>query len=310
MPLISLQIYNAAANGPVPGWTKIPSRNKGIYCTDGSADGQIMVAVDSTASTWISRDRGVNYVAATGGAIGGPACAISADGQTIATASGNNISVSRDSGLTWATRAPGGSIITLFMSDSGQYIVASYALSNGKIVVSSDYGATFVAKQTAVTTNLIWGAQVSGDGKYMYGFGSSMAIQRSADFGATWASVAGSTAYGCDGWSAASADGKVIVAISGSTKLYVSRDYGVTWNLSLAKAGLSQYGVWISADGTTIFYTDNTSDGLISRDSGLTWSGAGGIAAGAPPSGLRAGWVNTDGSEIRIYGWNYRPPAP
>ncbi len=150
------------------------------------------------------------------------------------------------------------------MSSDGKYISAAGWVS-GNVYVSTNYGATWTARNTGVAQiDYIF---MSADGKYQYIGG--LASGRSADYGTTWGTAGGSS------WSFGVSSTGQYVLVGANADLRVSTDYGVSWRGVYLTSGLpagNYRNCAVSASGqfqaTSIA---NTTSLYVSKDFGLTW---------------------------------------
>jgi hypothetical protein len=156
---------------------------------------------------------------------------------------------SSDLGTTWTSTTKYG--FSVSRSGRGQYVLTGFYTDG--IVVSSDYGVTWVQRSCTVPggNKEMHGTCVSDSGQYMYIITFSGTIEgpyvcKSSDYGVTWSVV-----YSWTGPSflieiypriniACSGDGKYITAYSNvqnnsfdwGSRIIKSSNYGATWNLS------------------------------------------------------------------------------
>ena len=231
-------------------------------------------------------------------------CAISADGQTIASvAQGDYLWLSKDAGATWAQQTAAGSRNWLgcAVSADGQTIVASVA-SGGYLYTSVNAGATWVQQTAAGSRNWI-GCAISADGQTIVGSVGGSYMLMSTDAGATWEQQ---TAAGSRSWGgcAISADGQTIVGSAGGFYMLMSTDAGATWVQQTAAGSRNWTGCAISADGQTIVGLLNTGYLWLSSDAGATWAEQ--TAAGSLPWYACA--ISADGQALvgAAYGYALR----
>ena len=148
------------------------------------------------------------------------------------------------------------------MSADGKYQTA--VVYDGKIYISSNYGADWSAKGVA---NHWWGVAMSADGQYQTAvalFDGGVYI--SADWGQTWSKVLSGS------WSdvAISANGQYQTAVVSSGKIYISSDYGANWS---AKGETKNWsGIAMSANGQYQTAVGQSGEFYTSSDWGATWS--------------------------------------
>ena len=219
------------------------------------------------------------------------ACAMSADGEVQVTAAYGNsddkISISKDSGTTWAALTLTGGSIGFggcAVSPEGDVlIVCGRGNSGAKTHISRDRGDTWteITGLTAGSDGLRTAGIAAGGQKiFLVSAGSEAPVYRSDNGGTSWEAVPGVVA-GTRGYSGCSMshDGQVIVLApfgSSSAVLQVSKDGGTTWvQRTGATPGSFGFGFCkVSADGNTIITTGvGSSSGVISfsKDAGATW---------------------------------------
>ncbi len=143
--------------------------------------------------------------------------------------------------------------VELTGKNNGKYQTA--VVNNGQIYVSSDYGATWTAKDSVRNWR---GVSVSADGKYQTAVVNNGQIYVSSDYGATW--TAKDSVRNWRGVSV-SADGKYQTAVVNNGQIYVSSDYGATWT---AKDSVRNWsGVSVSGGGYGIIITQTINYGAV-----------------------------------------------
>ena len=167
----------------------------------------------------------------------------------------------------WTQRTTGGSRVwyDVAVSSDGSKLVAIF--NSGQIYTSSDYGATWTARDSS---RAWYGIASSADGTKLVATVQSGQIYTSTDSGVTWTPRDSSRLW----YKVASSnDGSVLVATaetSGADNLYLSTDSGVTWT---AKASaLSWYGIAMSGDGSKMCATAQAANIYNSTDTGATWT--------------------------------------
>lgn len=180
---------------------------------------------------------------------------------------------STDGGATWSAISVGSGFVPrrLRFSDDGQqgWIVGS----NGALYVSTDRGATWQARGSGTTQQLldVWiSPQPAGSDRAIVAVGTGGSIVRSKDSGATFqlqASGTTQTLWGVD------VSSNALVAAGGGRTLLRSTDDGFTWtaisNLPSFAGGQFQA---LRFAGATGFVAGNSGETLRTTDGGLTWT--------------------------------------
>jgi len=252
------------------------------YLVTSSSDGSHLAASAYAAGIWTSENYGVTW-SQTNSPLPQEwsGLASSSDGTHLAgVASGGDIFVSHDGGVSWTDIDPvaiaggtgtylaGASSSIASSADGSRLIVV---LSNGAILISTDYGVTWSVAATSGVSN--YGAVTSSSDGRVLTVGSSVQgdtqqILISTDFGATFKpgpiSLVG-------GWLAltSSSDGSHLAAIVNSagfvrSQIWTSPDYGATWaQISSSDPAWqnSYFGTLASnADGSFLIAAGNDSD--------------------------------------------------
>jgi hypothetical protein len=245
---------------------------------DSSADGTKLVAGTANGYVYTSNDSGATWTEHT--SIGSRlwmGVAISDDGTHIAVGSYNKFFyISNDSGATWIYKSfPTliDSVHSITMSSSGQKIAAAGRYGDGKVWVSTDYGATWNSYGTVSTGPGRRGIRYSGDGSTLVTGISAGNIEISRDDGVTWETK---TAPGSRYWNAfgVSYDGSVILASNQyGGSVWSSVDGGTNWVNHFSISDIAPNGLAVSDNGLVMVIADFVNDRIhISRDSGTTWT--------------------------------------
>jgi Neuraminidase (sialidase) len=213
-------------------------------------------------------------------------------GQAEAASFANSmLSLSTDGGQTWTERADLGAGIWIAsaVSSDGNRIVA--ATLDGRMVMSSDRGATFsaVTLPIGVTAPSFESVTLSDDGSRIAAaaMNGPVIVGNVAEDGAvTWITPTGLPATA--GWRSidSSATGQVMVAVAEDPAAFISTDAGATWAPLTVAIGdpaapvLDQnwYRVKVSGDGNTIALAANAFGGssgngiYVSKDGGGTFT--------------------------------------
>lgn len=179
--------------------------------------------------------------------------------------SDGEIYVSTNYGLLWEKKGPNKRWYFIFMSPTGQYLLAGDAIEN-KTWRSSDYGQTWIV--AAVPACCI-SAAFSSNGQFQtFGGPGPSKLYTSSDFGVTWTEKN----Y---------AASNVIMSTTGqyqtvsSNLVHVSVDYGVTWVSKLPWGVFNRAAM--SSNGQYQSICDAYSFGIVrvSNNFGVTWTNAG-----------------------------------
>lgn len=200
----------------------------------------------------------------------------------------NTLHLSVDKGHAWIASGSGArSWNVLGMSYDGSTLFGME--SAGSIYVSTDGGATFVAR-TLPGSQLWRGGAISDDGSLILAASNGGLLYLSRDKGGTWSDV---SALGIKPWRgcAISADAKTLVAVCDPGGIFVSKDAGLSWFQAAGTASQKWYQVSVSADGSTILAGSYLSGAALSRDGGASFAaigqvvGASCFASGVSASG-------------------------
>jgi photosystem II stability/assembly factor-like uncharacterized protein len=274
------------SNAPYP-WTGIAS----------SADGTIVVAVETNGPVILSTNSGINWSFDfnTPSSIDyKTAIACSANGTNIIIVGGYSskgpIFTSPDFGKTWiSNNVPKRHWTSVASSADGSELVAA-ATTNG-VYVSTNSGVIWTL--TSAPTNLYWNSvSCSADGSLMAAVATNYPVCVSTDAGNTWStnstfssnsgdivlslkSLAGvgigtSTVSNWQAIACSADKTKLLAAVYGGS-IYLSTDSGTTWTSSTAPNANWQ-AVASSADGSKLAAVINNGPIYTSSDSGGTWT--------------------------------------
>jgi len=275
-------------------WTaKMTDVSRGWLDVAMSSDGRIQTAV-GLDGIYVSTDCGVTWVLPSTGSHVCRQVAMSSDGkfQTAISNWDTSIWKSSDYGATWVLQTLAVSANSIAMSSDGRIQLIG---SNSRLVLSVDYGITWVQKGYGSVPAALVGVAMSSDGKVQTAVGGASAghIYTSIDYGNTWTQRDSSRS-----WIhvAMSADGKRQTAVAGGTygndHIYTSTDYGTTWtpntvsgtadaavtttNTKLTDTRLSItansfISDVVSCNGKTMTVKSNDTNSF----TGLSWSGGG-----------------------------------
>jgi len=313
-----------------PTWAAIKANNPRSQQWQGITvhkDGDVQVGVVLNGHIWISKNSGSKWreVEITPGSTQQYEIAAIADDDAnlmIVAATNSDLYKTTDGGTTWTT-ITNTALMTqtdtsalpswkgLSMSADGQYItVNSY---NGKMFVSSDFGATWTEAKLSDGTNMgaksFTSCAMSANGKFQTAVVESGYLYRSDDYGATFSVPTGMTSTESWKWVRMSRDGKyqlatVMVQYVGGY-MVLSNDEGVTWTKITGQAlvpNIDTYeytSVSVSGDGRVMMATAFFSEVVRSEDYGQTWTGS----ANGHPSASR--WdeiaLSYDGKVVLAY---------
>ena len=201
--------------------------------------------------------------------------------------------------------------------------IAAVAYQDG-IYTSTDSGATFVNRTSAMSPQPAWNSIVSSaDGRYLaaaaytYNCSSSCTfdggVYVSSDYGVNWSKVITPAQGGISSIAMSSDGSKLIAAVSngggnpGVIPIYLSNDFGSTWsntNTGVPAAAISGnfFGLSISDDGVNLAasYGGVVSGFIYSRNSGASWTA---VTSGIPTGDGRIA-ASSDGSKLalKVYG--------
>ncbi|MBF0315934.1 MAG: hypothetical protein HQK52_21110 [Oligoflexia bacterium] len=185
------------------------------------------------------------------------AMAMSYDGtKCSALAEGGSIYSSVDGGYNWflsRKTATATSLSSMAMSQTGAYQTA-LSISPPMLLLSSDYGASWISTDDPMPLGTWKGVAMSADGMYQTIIDSSGPIYRSDDYGVTWIPV--SMPDASYSGIAMSNDGRYQVATIHESAIIWSVDYGLSWSLlpgvtpgptPWAGVAISSNGLYVSA---------------------------------------------------------------
>lgn len=209
--------------------------------------------------TWISNPSGISNTITS--------AALSLDGKYVIVSDSNNFKISSDYGTTFTFPYPRPfQVNSLAISATGKYIISGCQNGQG-LQVSSDYGVSWLQKETSVW---IWSSVCTSlDGSIMYACSNDGLIKKTVDYGNNWQTIFTDSSSRDLKYICCSGDGKyILICYRNSEKLLLSKDYGDTFNL-VGNAN-DYYKVVMSMNGV---YMAAVKDGLLyySIDSGNTW---------------------------------------
>jgi hypothetical protein len=168
----------------------------------------------------------------------------------------------------WVLRLSGIAVRSIASSSDGAKLVTAAGSSLGTIRTSTDYGATWTARQAASSGGAVWeGAASSADGTKLVFVLSNGRIWTSVDSGVTWTARATTQTWQAVG---SSSDGVKLVAVGFNTPIWTSVDSGVTW--TAREFARLWRAVCSSQDGTKLLAAVDTGQLYTSTDSGVTWT--------------------------------------
>lgn len=266
--ILSVVLIAVVISGFATTWNQT-SAPGGPFTLGMSADGRVIMAVNSTSRPVISTNCGQSWATVTNtppwGNFHSGCVAMSADGATIIAT------------LTTNTTTP----------------VQTW------VFITTNYGGAWTG--TGVMASSAWGLAVacSGDATKMIAGIASGPICFSTNAGVNWYT---SSAPQMD-WAsvASSADGRHMAAIVNGGKLYFSSDFGATWAptnlpaLSWNSVCLSSEGNWVGATGTGGTYISS------STGAGWTTNGLPGNAIACSASGTNWILAETETLDASVY---------
>jgi ribosomal protein L24E len=252
------------------------------------ADGMRLVAAASGGQLWVSSDGGVTWTARES-ARSWRAVASSSDGmRLVASVDNGQLWVSIDGGVTWTARESARGWRAVASSSDGMRLLAS--ASGGQLWVSSDGGVTWTARESARG----WLALASSsDGLRLVAAASGGQLYVSSDGGVTW-----TARESARGWRAvaSSSDGMRLAAAASSDQLYVSSDGGVAW--TARKSARGWQAVASSNDGMRLLASASGGQLWVSSDGGVTWT------ARESARGWQAVASSSDGTRLVAAAWS------
>ena len=270
----------------------------GVACSNSS---KYVMAVTYRDGILISSDFGTSWATSPGtNSTGADWWSITVSGTgayVVASNDAPTVVYSSNYGLVWQTSQgiPSGGLAALASSSDGMYVTGlnSYGTPQS-IVVSTDYGATFISSLSSPGSDPLYqngGVSMSGSGAYqlcatiMNTDSSFTGLWVSSNFGMDWTQT---SQLGTFTSVAVSESGQYMVGgtTDSGISVYYSKDYGVTWSPSSASttfgSGLNSLFVSISGDGQSVLASANTVGLFYSSDSG-------------------ANFVNIDGNDNQWY---------
>jgi hypothetical protein len=166
------------------------------------------------------------------------------------------------------------------LSAEGQYQLVAERSGSAKMILSSDYGATF---SNAGSVGTFFSCAMSATGKYQIAISQFDGIHNSSDFGETWNITIHNNSFKL---SAMSANGQYQIALCNDggnpDSAFMSYDYGVHWdNIDSEVGGTQRWAnVAITDCGRVIIAYISTASASYSLDYGKTWSSA------SPPTSI------------------------
>jgi hypothetical protein len=188
---------------------------------------------------------------------------------TVVGVNGGSLYNSNDYGVSFTERLTSRRFLTISVSSSGQYQIASDDSSG--LYVSSNYGVSWTNTQSLPFYN---GAATNATGQYMVAGNSNYGIYVSSNYGVSWVQRFVSTRMKKPD---VNGNGQyMFCGNSGDDYIYVSSNYGVSW----AQTGPRLNG-WdktsCSYSGQTVIVGSAFNNPHLSYDYGITWTSAIGI---------------------------------
>jgi len=237
--------------------SSIPS---GSYFATVSANGmKMMAASSSSASVYVSTDRGVTWAAkTTSTSSAANRVCMSGDGSRWIVLANLGVSVSTDNGNTWATINPlsVGAWNSCAMSNDGTRI---FVLKYGSALkYSTDSGSTW-STSTNTYSSAFTVASTSDGNKIVLVDRDNKKIYTSTDFGATFTEKYTAVAAIYD--AAISSDGsRILIGIS-TGRMATSVDGGANWSLETTPPSAAWGSVAMSAAGTRVIASTSNGGG-------------------------------------------------
>jgi photosystem II stability/assembly factor-like uncharacterized protein len=235
-----------------------------------SGDGRVVFVGKFVAGSdsRISRDYGKTWTSTTSAGATVLSCAASLDGKYIVVNDLNNYKISSNYGVSFSL--PSNRPFQLqnsAISATGKYIAAACSGNQG-LQVSSDYGATWVVRET--TTSTWTDICMSVDGSVLYASSDAGVIKKSIDYGNSWATVYTNGSSSALKRITCSGDGsKVLACFQSNNQLLLSSDSGQ--NFSSVGTSYSYFKVAMSSNGVYMLASVNGSRLCYSIDNGTTW---------------------------------------
>lgn len=235
-----------------------------------SGDGRVVFVGKYVAGSdsRISRDYGKTWTSTTSAGATVLSCVASLDGKYIVVNDLGNYKISSNYGVTFSLPASRPfQMQNTAISATGKYIASACSANQG-LQVSSNYGATWVVRET--TTSTWTDICMSVDGSVIYGSSDAGVIKKSIDYGNSWTTVYTDGSSNMIKRITCSGDGsKVLACFQSNNQLLLSPDSGQ--NFSFVGTNYSYFKVAMSSNGVYMLASVNGSSLCYSIDSGATW---------------------------------------
>ncbi len=174
--------------------------------------------------------------------------------------------------IAWEVRANDfpGTFSEIAASSDGQRLIASITTANNNVYVSSDGGATWIARDLTPSSPRNWRVTSSANGQYLAAATFGEAVRLSTDFGATWTtSSSGSTNfYDVD----ISDNGQTIQAARSSGGISLTTNGGASWTTQPVQSTNTVLSTHASADGQFVLANISNRTLWRSTNSGVGWT--------------------------------------
>ena len=259
--------------GPTDGTISLVGTSAGRICA--SQDSKYVFYTNNTASNAIriSSNYGASFSASnlTGQFV---SIACSDSGQYVIASSyvavgGKWVARSVDYGATWSwiNNSDIDNNHFLAVSRSGQYMYAiPTSTTNNSRMYSHDYGANWTTAGNPMLGAI--GVTCSGDGRYVYYFGTGIDYYVSSDYGVTYTQKTSPSPTTSRGFTCSN-DGKYVYFLSNGG-IYRSSDYGQTWSIYSRTISISVC-TSCSYDGKHVVMRISATQFAISDDYGVTF---------------------------------------
>lgn len=199
---------------------------------------------------------------------------MSNNGQYIISTNISNINISNDSGVTWTTTPTLGFTLNPGISSTGKYITTPVV--NQQLLVSSDFGVTWVGKGSAQNWSNV---AISSNGLLQIAvidtIGTNVYITHNA-WTTSYAlspqgSASGTIVTGKYNTCAISDEGQYMI-IAGSTCLLVSNSFGSKWISPFGTVSKKWTSVSMSSNGSIMNACNSENELYISKNFGVEWT--------------------------------------
>jgi len=236
-----------------------------------SGDGRVVFVgkyVAGSNTSRVSRDYGQTWTETPTAGSSVFSCVASLDGKYIVVQDSGNYRISTNYGASFSLPASRPfQMQNSAISATGKYIASACSANQG-LQVSSNYGATWVVRET--TTYTWTDICMSVDGSVLYACSDAGVIKKSVDYGNSWTTVYTNGSSSMLKRITCSGDGsKVLACFQSNNQLLLSSDSGQ--NFSSVGTSYSYFKVAMSSNGVYMLASVNGSSLCYSIDSGATW---------------------------------------